>query len=546
MIQLTCRLHVASGVEHELDKLSIVPGASLVVSTVSSKHCLDGTRTQVLSEITDWANAALPGSEAQRVLFLTGLAGSGKSTVACTIASRFHALGRLGASFAFSRRDHSRQINQLFPHIARQISGLGDAVKKVLAAVIPGFFLHDSSDLRIQFQQLIVDVLMKLTIMGSIIIVIDAIDEASDDTYAGSEKLGELISVITDLTSALPPNIRIIITSRPEGNILEAIKGCRMVAHKDLNQFPASNDIFMYVQDRLIQRPPQRLIGINEECSHQIAEKSQGLFYYAFLVCNEITNPKLTLPRNTYERIIGSGTNVQQTGLLDNLHMEVLKDHFSDDSLADFISVMSFILALQEPVLLSTLCSLWKAAGRDLEILESVLNRMRSLLDGVDDPTKTIQPSHTSFLDFVMDPMRSKTFCITTTAVQKAQKDLVFACLGIMVNQLHFNMCNLESSYLLNKQVADLAARINQCIFAECLYACCFWAAHLEHVEDTKELARDAAVQDALKVFLTEKLLFWLEVLSILGKMTIAIPAMSVVTAHLKVRSICSDQHHIY
>lgn len=524
-----------------LEKLPLVSNASLIVSTDNRKHCLVGTRIDALSEIMDWANGILAGSKSQRILLLTGLAGSGKSTIAHTIASRFDAIGRLGASFAFSRRDESRRIGQLFPHIARLLAGLGVAVRKALATVISHKEeLLTVTDLRVQFEQLLVGVLKGLTIVGPIVIVIDAIDEASDGTYAGSEQLEELITVITDLASALPSNIRIIITSRPEDNILASIKDCPAVVHKDLNRYSASNDIFLYAQDRLLRRPRKQIAGIDEACARHIAEKSQGLFYFAFLVCNEITNPKLTLPRKTYERIIGSGMNVQQTGLLDNLHMEVLKDHFSDDSLADFISVMSFILALQEPVLLSTLRSLWKAAGRNLEILESVLNRMRSLLDGVDDPTKTIQPSHTSFLDFVTDPVRSKTFCIATTAVQKAQKDLVLACFRVMCDQLHFNMCNLESSCLLNKEVADLVARINQCIFAECLYACCFWAAHLGHVGKAEGFLVDAAFRNALQTFLTEKLLFWLEVLSILGKMTIAIPAMLALTAHLKVRSICS------
>lgn len=527
IIPATCHLRVTSDVNHELEKLTIADGASLVVS--NDKQCLQGTRIDILSKTINWADNFLAEDQSQRILLLTGLAGSGKSTIARTIASRFHANKRPGASFSFSRDVKSRHINQLVPHIARQLADIGDVVKTALAKVIPSYVLHASTDLRMQFTQLLVEVLKDMTIAGPIVIVIDAIDEASDGSYEGVERLKELISVITDPMLALPSNIRIIVTSRPEKAILDGVKDCITVLHEDMggiSRESADNDISRYVQ-RLLSPT-----GINEQYCRRIALMSEGLFQFASVACKEILNPRGPPPETQCRRIIDSGAKG-----LDKLYENVLEDHFDMDCLTDFVSVMSFILALQEPVSASTLRRLWQAAENNVAVLNNVLEKMRSLLDGIDDATKNIQPSHTSFRDFLADDKRSQSFFVLAAASQKAQENLVHACLRIMGEQLSFNMCKIETSYKLNKNVQDLDDRISQYIRAECLYACQHWADHLQHTQGAQE---DPGFQDGLSVVLTQKLLFWLEVLSVLGKMSIAPPSMSVLTIHL---TVCAPAH---
>lgn len=532
---MSVRLHTVIDNELELQKLPIADGASLVVSADSTKHCFPGTRTDILSKIIHWANDISADSRSQRVLFLTGQPGSGKSTIAHTVASHFHAIGRLGASFAFSRQNRSRRIDQLFPHIARLIAGLGSAAKKALAEVISrNQELLAITDLRKQFDELLVGALKGLTIAGPIVIVIDAIDEASDGAYAGIEpfRVQELVSVFINAASALPVNIRIIITSRPEDVIIQSINDCPTILHMNMNTISsesAHGDVLLYVQSRLSQ---PRLAGMDDVVIHRIVHMSQGLFQWAAVVCNEILNAKGLPWRKRYERIVATGG----TGL-DSLYANVLEDHFDTDAIPGFSSVMSFIFALQEPVPKVALCLLWETSGGDLDVLNAVLGGARSLLNGLDGITKTVQPSHTSLRDFLIEPERSKTFYVAT-AGQKVQAGLTLACLCVMGDQLHFNMCKLESSYPLNRDVPDLAGRVRRNIHVECLYACQFWAEHFKFIGDVIGVFNDMSFQSALRVLLTEKLLSWLEVLSVLGKMSVALPAMSVLTAHLAVCAI--------
>ncbi|KAF9777445.1 hypothetical protein BJ322DRAFT_1222255 [Thelephora terrestris] len=86
---------------------------------VGRKRCLKGTRRAVLDEIELWARdfAKLP------VYWLNGLAGTGKSTIAQTIAERMFAEGQLGASFFCSRGFEDRSnLHFIFPTLAVQLA----------------------------------------------------------------------------------------------------------------------------------------------------------------------------------------------------------------------------------------------------------------------------------------------------------------------------------------------------------------------------------------------------------------------------------------
>src|SRR5436189_2214521 len=87
----------------------------------SEKECLPGTRTKIINDITDWVN----NPEAPRMCLLTGVAGSGKSSIANTLAHLFDELGRLGSSFCFDRSHAAeRRPDNVFSTIARDLADL--------------------------------------------------------------------------------------------------------------------------------------------------------------------------------------------------------------------------------------------------------------------------------------------------------------------------------------------------------------------------------------------------------------------------------------
>lgn len=88
------------------------------------------------------------------------------------------------------------------------------------------------------------------------------------------------------------------------------------------------------------------------------------------------------------------------------------------------------------------------------------------------------------------------------------------------MKQLRFNMCGIETSYKTNDKVPELQTRIIEKIPFQLDYTCQFWAQHLSEAPYT------SALRDELLDFLNNRLLYWLEALSLLEKVKMAGPAL--------------------
>src|SRR5436853_7855445 len=61
------------------------------------RNCLRDTRVDILRLVTEWVD----GTSTKGIFWVNGMAGTGKSTIARTLASHFASENRLGASFFF-------------------------------------------------------------------------------------------------------------------------------------------------------------------------------------------------------------------------------------------------------------------------------------------------------------------------------------------------------------------------------------------------------------------------------------------------------------
>ena len=61
--------------------------------------CLNNTRVNLLNDIYAWVD----GKNERCIFWLNGMAGTGKSTIARTVARRYYEQQRLAASFFFSK-----------------------------------------------------------------------------------------------------------------------------------------------------------------------------------------------------------------------------------------------------------------------------------------------------------------------------------------------------------------------------------------------------------------------------------------------------------
>jgi hypothetical protein len=106
-------VHTFAGEKLDLSGITYAEGAG-----DTEKECLEGTRTEILSEIIDWVNST--GDDVSRVLWLSGTAGKGKSAIAHTIAKWFDDLGGLGSCYSFDReREVDHRHEKIFSTTAR-------------------------------------------------------------------------------------------------------------------------------------------------------------------------------------------------------------------------------------------------------------------------------------------------------------------------------------------------------------------------------------------------------------------------------------------
>ena len=492
------------------------------------KLCLEGTREELLKEIVDWIDEV--EKDTSRIFWLHGPAGTGKSSIAHTIAHRFQQLERLGSCFCFDRsRMADRRHEKVFSTIAQDLANRDTSLRRQLTTVVHGnAALKNTTDILQQWEELIVNPAraLALAIMGPIVIIVDALDESGDT--ASRRVLLQILgnarteSRITDL----PLNLRILLTSRPLPDIHKALSGGTHIRQKSMDSIPSEStkhDILRYVSEELSEVDFERP---SEDVCASLAGSSGQIFEWARLACAYIrgdTDAGIGLePHERFNKII-THSKTDHVPLLDRMYKFTLESMFpggQGDGLGRFKSVMAQILGTREPLSHDSLASMrYHFKGLPDIKIGTILALMAALLSGATDPSVPIRPLHASFAEFLTDRDRSGEFFVDVHAIHN---DLAFASLGVMTKKLQFNICDLPSSYLPNSEVSDLDSRIRTCISAELAYSCRFWTDHLRDAPFNPALATD------VQAFFNDKiLLFWFEVLSLLNHINTCADSLS-------------------
>jgi len=496
----------------------------------TQRVCLDGTRHEILDEITTWINNTEDNTP--RVFWLHGNAGTGKSSIAHTIADRFKKLGRLGSCYCFDRNKMAEERHKkIFTTIARDLADRDKQMRRELANVVHlDNSLKNTTDILQQWKELIMKPAKTLSeaMVGPIVIVVDALDESGEsDTRRNllrilSGKLGDNESHI----ARLPSHLRILLTSRPLPDIFNTLKDADHVQQKSMDSIEPSftkRDIRLYISRELSNL--NEMASWNASVVDTLVGASDGLFEWARLACafiEEDNGVGLTL-QERFEAVINKDDHIP---LLDGMYKLTLETMFPKGlpkrpaRLDRFRSVLAQIIGTAEPLPLASLRSM-RCYFADKDDVDAIIKPMGALLSGTIDPLATIQPLHASFPDFLTDESRSSEFFIDTSCIHD---NLAFASLGVMKDELQFNICKLPSSYLPNSKVVDLSERVKECISSTLSYSCQFWAVHLQ------QTAFNSCLAGAVREFFNhERLLFWIEVLSLLKRVNTCASWLSLV-----------------
>jgi hypothetical protein len=207
------------------------------------------------------------------IFWLNGAAGTGKSTIARTIAETFADQQQLGANFFFKRGKGERgNATRFFTTIATQraarISQLGPGIKNAIDAD-PTI---SEKALRDQFEKLIIQPLSEEAHLPVLVllVVIDALDKCEQDNDI--RPILQLLPLTRELERV---SLRVFVTSRPELHVCLGFKQMADGTYEDLvlqevARQTIQHDIRVYFEHELGQIQQQRSLSPNWPSRDQV------------------------------------------------------------------------------------------------------------------------------------------------------------------------------------------------------------------------------------------------------------------------------------
>jgi len=467
------------------------------------------TRTIILQEIED----EIKNIDGPNMIWIRGSPGVGKSALAASIASRLEAQKRPVISFRFDRTQFTTiTTNALWRAVACDLSRLFPSLQQHITQGIQG---HSSSDIDRTFKSLIE---IPLSMVGDTIpheelpvIVIDALDECGGLRHDSSGK-DDHKSLLHTLKRWAQVNhlkkFKLVITSRPEDH-MSRIFPKSISIHIDIpsgsNVKPGdhtSHDIHIFLKSRLesmgegdawVKRALDRLVP-----------RAAGIFIWATTVADFLeVDPRIRLG------ILESKNRGDNTEGLDELYsvyltvVEAAFGQICEEEIQGIVSVMGAMIFAKQPLSDDVLLMLPGVRIGDSNILRLFRKGLMSVLDSC----PILYFHHRSFEDFLLSHyFRQKLHKLSGIWDRELhERQLALLCLKAMVSsELHFNMGNLDSSSIKNVDI-DVKSTVSPLIS----YSSLFWVDHIIQIPSDEKLI------DTVKFVMYEKLLFWLEIMSL-------------------------------
>ncbi|TDL16286.1 hypothetical protein BD410DRAFT_643061 [Rickenella mellea] len=406
-------------IEKYFDKIPRVEAAAYNSSQRDFRTgCLSGTRDYLLSAVHEWVQRPTPP-----LFWLNGLAGTGKTTIAHSVAEYYDERKQLGASFFFSRDQQDRRdTRQVISTIAYQLGKAYPEVEGLIATAIKNHNpLHSNS--QTQLRRLIIEPLSSLPHQRSLptVIVIDALDESDDHTAASN-----IVELLATELPRTPLPLKFFVTSRPEKDLrsrflAETVSSetQTLILH-DIDVGIVQKDIKLFLQVRLTGIAKKHRDVIPQKPSKwpteaevdALTERAGGLFIFASTVVGFLDESSFLAPQRLSsilnEKVTASSSNLNPYAMLDKLYYQILDfmlhagPHPIEDTADMFRRVVGTILFLRQPASCDDLIALLNTNVKGaLMHLHSVIKVPKE-----DEGTQTIEIFHKSFHDYLTDPAR--------------------------------------------------------------------------------------------------------------------------------------------
>jgi len=501
---------------------------------------MEGTRVKLLDDTKQLLNTR----GGAHIVWIAGMAGTGKTSVALTLC---RALAQdptiiLGGTFFCSRSAGAverTEVQHILPTfavvLARKVTAYAEALAKELKE--DPDLAHKS--IHLQVKRLLINPLERLRSLDhQIVLVIDALDECSDE-----RKLVELINALASFTSPAP--VKFLFTSRPEMHIRETLisdTSLSSIIHlHNINLAHVTADIRLYVQ-KTFEKATSSSAWYMEGDVNELAALSGGLFIFASTAVAYILRRKTVSSRSERLNTVKMQTsNSLSTASLDKMYSLIITQASNPEALEltelnETRRIVAVILSTRVPL---TLKCLAKLLGLTPEHLRGALDGLHAVIHvPEEDDEGEPRMLHASFGDFIQ--LRAPEYI--RISKEYGHDELARGCLQRMTAaDLCFNISGSETSYLANDyNELDWFCEHDEgevnCIASSLVYACLHWAYHIDLASVR------SSFDDKIESFLRLKLLFWLELLSIIDEVGRASSLLRIAASAVSDYSLFSAQ----
>jgi len=486
---------------------------------------MKGTREAILNQILAWVNNG-PGQkdvDQSTPYWIYGLPGIGKTSLAHSICEKLDERKQFAGAF-FCRRDdaNSSEPRNILPTLIYNLAKTSRPFRSIVTE-----HLHKKQHITPQEMQ---DTLFLELICSTpyppnqapLVVVIDALDECGN-----TQSRADILKVLID-AATLAPWLKIIITSRPEVDITRTLGtgakydlGADQEATIDLRTFAQRQLNFVASTWGLPTPWPA------ESLFDKVISRANGLFIFIktlVLALEECEDPEECL------KTALQGSDSAGSESLYSLYSSIVK---TNSKIVGFWRMIVVITTARYRPLRKV--AIAELAGVKPHFVEMLVNGLSSLLYRDEGANGAIRVRHLSISEFFASYRRDYQVDLRAAHVQQG-----IACLQTMVKQLRFNICKLEDSRRANTDIKDLPLRIEQHISDALQYSCLYWSTHLRSTPDEIQYG---AILGSLKNFFEGLYpLFWIEVLSVMGMVSIGAPSLRRVISLVKV-SPCIFPH---
>jgi Cdc6-like AAA superfamily ATPase len=472
---------IAESMKHLIEQFSLVNlqvAEGAFYDSYINEHegfCLPDTRTEIRSQILEWADS----TDNRCIFLLNGMAGTGKSTIARTVAQSFHDKGQLGATFFFKRGEADRgNAKYLISTIARQlVTRHRPLVPDVLNAIENDPNIS-SNFLSSQFDKLLLQPLLNLRLNQptTTVIVIDALDECERE-----DDIRVILQLLSRLQNFQSIRLRISLTSRPELSIRLGFK--RDINYQDLvlHELPKSvieHDIRLFLEHKLSEIRDQRSLPLDwpgNESIEKLVKMAIPLFIFAATICRFVGEkkwrPEKRMEAILQDQAVSSGSQMDRTYLpILNQLLFSANDSEIKQLKQEFQEIVGVIILLATPLSLNALAQLIKLLSDDIS---NRLDGFHSALSVPEDINSPIRILHLSFRDYLL--VTESPFHVDE---KETHEKIVSHCLRVMDTKLQHNVCGLASY---GTQCMDIDKQvIHQHLPVELKYSCRYWVYHLK------------------------------------------------------------------